>query len=64
MKERRYLAVYDDGHDYGEFFFYSSHRNGSKANMEDAKNTFARKYGWKRARQVTIGCIQRWAGLE
>ena len=35
MKLRRYRAFWDDGHDTGEFEYYSSHRNYSKGNMED-----------------------------
>ena len=46
-KTRTYIAFYDDGHDYGEFTFESSHRANSKANMEDAMETYKRKFGRK-----------------
>lgn len=45
-KERKYLAVYDNGDQaHNEFSYYSVHRNGSKANLEDAYRTMKRKYG-------------------
>ena len=54
MKERLYTAFYDDGHDYGSFEFYSSHRANSKANLEDAKRVFRQRHGFNRSRQITI----------
>lgn len=54
MKTRTYVACYDDGHDFGEFEFYSGHRAGSKANLDDAKATARRKYGHHRAQQIEI----------
>ena len=45
MIMRKYLANYDDGHDYGSFEFYSSHRAGSKANIEDAKSSARNQFG-------------------
>lgn len=50
---KRYLAHYDTGHDYGEFEFFSSHRAGSRANMEDAKKEARRRYG-KHSRYMQI----------
>lgn len=40
MKLRKYRAFWDDGHDTGEFEYYSSHRNYSKGNMEDMKREY------------------------
>lgn len=51
---RCYIAFYDDGHDYGEFTFYSSHRANSKANYGDAKKEAQHKFGFKRARCMNI----------
>lgn len=56
---RNYVAFWDDGHDYGELEFLSSHRANSKANMEDAKREMARKYGWKRANAMRIISTER-----
>ena len=52
--KRTYIAYYDDGHDYGEFEFNSSHRAGSKDNLEDAKRKARLKYGYKRASHIDI----------
>lgn len=54
---RKYRASYDDGHDFGEFEFYSNHRNGSKQNKANMEKEFIKKYGYKRFTQVTIECI-------
>jgi len=56
---RKYLASTDDGHDYSSFEFYSEHRAGSKANMEDAKAEAQRKYG-HRAKYLRITKISRY----
>lgn len=45
MKKRTYIAIWDDGHDFGDFIFDSCHRANSKANIEDAKVAARRKYG-------------------
>ena len=42
---REYRAYWDDGHDRGEFTFYSEHRANSKANLEDARRYMLRTYG-------------------
>ena len=52
--ERKYIAYYDDGHDYDDFEFYSSHRAGSKANLGDAKREAISRYGYKRASYIEI----------
>ena len=39
-KERKYLACWDDGHDYGEFEFYSCHRAIIKENIKDAMKVY------------------------
>ena len=44
--KRMYTATWDDGHDYGEFDYYSEHRAKSKANMQDAYETMWKKYGY------------------
>ena len=54
MAERKYRLIYDDGHDYGEIEYFSEHRNNSIANREDAENALVKKFGWNRARQMTI----------
>lgn len=54
---RKYRAIYDDGHDFGEFEYCSNHRQGSKQNKADAEKEFIKKYGYKRSTQVTIECI-------
>ena len=59
-KQRKYLALYDDGHNFGEFEYYSDSRLNSKANLEDAKREFNRKYGFRRAQRVEIVSTQRW----
>lgn len=46
MKLRKYRGFYDDGHDAGEFEYYSYHKNYSKQNMEDMKNEYIKKYGY------------------
>lgn len=57
---RKYLAVYDDGHDFGEFEYYSGHRANSKANLEDAIKEYKRVYGFRRAQRIEIVSTQRW----
>lgn len=42
---RKYIGFWDDGHDYGEFYYYSKYRNYSKKNMEDMKSSYLRQYG-------------------
>ena len=51
---KNYIAFYDDGHDFGEFPFTSEHRANSKANIEDAKKAAEKRYGYKRAKVLTI----------
>lgn len=53
-KERKYRLIYDDGHDYGEIEYFSEHRNNSKSNREDAEKALVKKFGWNRARHLTI----------
>ena len=62
MRERRYTACYDDGHDYGSFTFWSEHRAGSKANKEDAMKQFIRTYGYARSTWITITQTYRCEG--
>ena len=55
MRElRKYRGYWDDGHDVGEFCYYSSHRNFSKKNMEDMKIEFSKTYGRNRLRCVKL----------
>ena len=55
---RKYRAIYDDGHDYGEFEYYSEYRRNSKKNKEDMNKTFKNKYGYNRFKAIrTIECI-------
>ena len=58
MKERNYIAMYDDGHDFGVFEVSSTHRANSNANIEDAKAEAKRKYGFKRANSIVIYATQ------
>lgn len=51
---RYYIAFWDDGHDRGDFTFYSEHRARSKANFEDAHQQAVRNYGYKRAACMSI----------
>jgi hypothetical protein len=51
---RRYLASYDEGHDYGTFEFWSDHRANSKANLEDAKRKAISMYGYARGKRMEI----------
>ena len=60
---RRYLAMYDDGHDYGSFTFESAHRAGSRANKEDAWSAALRILGYDRARRIKITKIVRYEVL-
>ena len=58
---RKYMATYDTGHDYGSFEFYSNHRAGSKANLEDAISQ-ARKtmsYSMFKKIKITETCLSK-----
>ena len=50
---RKYRAFWDDGHDEGEFEYYSSHRNNSKENLEDAYNFYFKHYGRSHKIKIT-----------
>ena len=54
MKQRKYLACYDDGHDYGEFNYYSYYRANSRKNLEDAYAEYRRKYGRKPVKITSV----------
>jgi len=43
--KRKYEAYADNGRDYFTFEFYSEHRAGSKANIEDAQKEYKKKHG-------------------
>lgn len=43
--ERKYILIYDTGHDYGEMEFDSQFRANSKNNIQDAKNAMRLKKG-------------------
>ena len=45
-RERLYRAYWDDGHDRGEFEFYSIYRANSKNNLNDATNSYNKTYGY------------------
>lgn len=49
---RKYRGFWDDGHDTGEFEYYSDHRNYSKQNMEDMKRTYFKKYGYSKSKYI------------
>ena len=40
MGYKIYIAYYNNGHEYGNFRFYSMHKANSKANIEDAKRNY------------------------
>ena len=45
--ERRYTAIVDNGHERLRVDYYSTHRNGSKANIEDLKREWrSRGHKW------------------
>lgn len=46
MKIRLYRGFYKTGNSEGEFEYWSSHRNYSKANMEDLKREYFKRYGY------------------
>lgn len=52
METRKYLATYDDGHDYGSFEYTSEHRSGSKANKADALAAYHKMYGFREIRII------------
>ena len=55
MRElRKYRGYWDDGHDTGEFYYYSIYRNFSKKNMEDIRTEFSKTYGRNRLRCVKL----------
>lgn len=54
VKERLYRAIWDDGHDYGEFEYWSSYRNNSKQNKKDAEDKMISKYGYRGAKRKVI----------
>ena len=64
MNRREYIAFYDDGHDFGEFLFYSERRAGSKANKEDARAAAIKIYGYNRAQRIKIFRteLNKWGG--
>lgn len=43
---KRYEIYADNGHDGFTFEYYSNHRAGSNANLEDARKELAKRYGW------------------
>lgn len=57
---RRYLAMYDNGHDRGSFTFESEHRAGTKANKEDAWSAAVWILGFDCTRRVKITKIERY----
>lgn len=55
MKERKYLAIYDDGdHANNQFEYWSVHRNNSKGNLEDAYRTMKRNFGKRGGGTITF----------
>ena len=52
MKERTYMVLLDDGHNYFEFRFTSTHRRGTKLNQEDCMIQLAKKYGHKKVLSI------------
>jgi hypothetical protein len=56
---RKYLATFDNGHDYCSVEFESDYRAGSKMNEEDAKNELWRKLGGKTAKYFRLTNVSR-----
>lgn len=55
---RKYRASYDDGHDYGEFEYYSNYRKNSKKNLEDMKREYKQQHGYARYKEIKkFSCI-------
>ena len=55
---RKYRASYDDGHDYGEFEYYSDYRKNSKKNLEDMKREYKQQHGSARYKEIKkFSCI-------
>lgn len=55
MKERKYLAVYDNGDQTNnQLEYWSTSRNGSKANLKDAYREMRRKYGNRGGGTITF----------
>lgn len=42
---RKYVAYYDNGHEYGSFIYHSHSRAGIKQNLNDAKAKARLMYG-------------------
>lgn len=59
MDTRTYTAYTDDGHDFGHFEFESRHRLNSKALMKDAEQACIIKYGFRRAKHLSIYHIEK-----
>lgn len=57
---RKYIATFDNGHDYFTVEFESEHRAGSKANAEDAKYALRRKHGYGFFRVATLKSVSRY----
>lgn len=51
---RRYEIYADNGHDGFTLEYYSSHRAGSKGNLEDSRKELERKIGWWNAKSYTL----------
>lgn len=54
MKTRLYIAIIDDGHDTSDIEYYSTHRNGSKANLKDARDEMIKRWGYREAKHWNI----------
>lgn len=55
---RKYRASYDDGHDYGEFEYYSNYRKNSRKNLEDMKREYKQQHGYTRYKEIKkFSCI-------
>ena len=62
--ERLYVAYYfaswDDGHDVGSFYFYSTHRANSKPNIEDAIRAYREEFGRWHMVEITETRLKHW----
>lgn len=54
---RKYRGFWDDGHDSGEFEYYSNHRNYSKQNIEDMKREYFRKHSYNKNIKFSFGYL-------
>ena len=49
------LVIYDDGHDYGEFEYFSQfNRINAKGIKDEIRDQIAQRYGYSRSRYIEV----------